>query len=144
MTSWIIRALGLLLAAAQPAAAQAPALVIGGSVSETGVLSDLAGEYRKGLVLWQEETNSSGGIGGRKVELRLVDDASDAVQVGKLYVDLIRNLKADALIGPYGSAAALMAAAEAESARRILVNGAAASRAVHKRSPRYVFQAGVP
>jgi len=143
MTSSTIRALALLAALAAPAVAQEP-LLIGATVSETGMLADLAGEYRKGLLLWQEETNRSGGINGRNVQLKLVDDASDAIKVGKLYVELIRQSNADALLGPYGSAAALMASAEAESARRILVNGAAASHAVYKRLPRYVFQAGVP
>ncbi len=143
MTSSTIRAVALLAALAAPAVAQEP-LLIGATVSETGMLADLAGEYRKGLLLWQEETNRSGGIKGRNVQLKLVDDASDAINVGKLYVELIRQSHADALLGPYGSAAALMASAEAESARRILVNGAAASHAVYKRLPRYVFQAGVP
>ena len=143
MTSSTIRIVALLAALAAPAMAQEP-LLIGATVSETGMLADLAGEYRKGLVLWQEETNRSGGIHGRNVQLKLVDDASDAIKVGKLYVELIRQGNADALLGPYGSAAALMASAEAESARRILVNGAAASHAVYKRLPRYVFQAGVP
>src|SRR5207237_763391 len=52
--------------------------------------------------------------------------------------------KADLLVGPYGTAATMMAAAEAESARRVMVNGAGPSRTVHKRSPRYVFQTAVP
>jgi len=144
MTSWTIRALALLAVAAGPALGQVPPLVIGASLSETGVLADLAGEYKKGVLLRQEQINRGGGIAGRKVDLKVLDDASDAIQVGKLYLELIRNARADALLGPYGSAAALMAAAEAESARRVLVNGAAPSRAVQKRSPRYVFQAGIP
>ena len=145
MTGWITRA-ALVLAAACGASADAqpPPLVIGGSLAETGMLADLAAGYRKGLLLWEEQVNASGGIGGRPVKLRLVDDTSEAIAVGKLYSHLIRGEHTDMLIGPYGSAASMMAAAEAERARRVIVDGAAPSRNPHKREPRYVFQAGVP
>jgi branched-chain amino acid transport system substrate-binding protein len=144
MTSWITRLAALAAAGVGTALAQPAPWVIGATTSETGVLAPLAVDYRKGLLLWEEQVNASGGIQGRPVSLRLVDDASEAIQVGKLYVRLMGEENAVALIGPYGSAASLMASAEAESARRVIVNGAAASRALHKRSPRYVFQAGVP
>jgi branched-chain amino acid transport system substrate-binding protein len=48
--------------------------------------------------------------------------------------------KADLLIGPFGSAATLMASAQTEREQRVLINGAGPSLAVHKRSPRYLFQ----
>jgi branched-chain amino acid transport system substrate-binding protein len=107
------------------------------------VHAGLAADYRKALLLWQEEVNAAGGLLGRQVELRLLDDASEAIKAGPLYQQLIRD-KADALIGPYGTAATLVAAAEAESARRVLINGAGWSREVHKRSPRFVFQSATP
>jgi branched-chain amino acid transport system substrate-binding protein len=135
----------VLLAAgmAAPAGAQSP-IVVGAVVSETGPHAELASGYRNGLLLWQEELNAAGGLLGRKVELRLLDDGSEAVRAGALYVQLIREDKTDLLIGPYGSAATIMGGAEAESARRVFINGAGPSRAVHKRSPRYVFQTAVP
>ena len=144
MTGWITRAaLVLATAGVASAGAQAP-LVVGGSVAETGVLADLAAGYRKGLLLWEEQVNASGGVGGRAVKLRLLDDASEAIAVGKLYDRLMQGEHADALVGPYGSAASMMAAAQAERARRVIVNGAAPSGSLHKRAPRYVFQAGIP
>ncbi len=112
-------------------------------VSETGAHAGLAADYRKALLLWQDEVNAAGGLLGRQVELRLLDDASEAIKAGPLYQQLIRD-KADALIGPYGTAATLVAAAEAETARRVLINGAGWSREVHKRSPRFVFQSATP
>ena len=144
MTSWITRFLAVALAGIAAAHAQTAPLVVGGSVSQSGLLADLAADYRKGLLLWQEQVNAAGGLSGRPVELRLLDDASEAVEVGKLYAKLISDGGVAALVGPYGSAAALMASAQAESARRVIVNGAAASRALHKRSPHYVFQTGIP
>lgn len=124
--------------------AQPPAIVVGAALSQSGALAPVAEDYRKALLLWQDELNAAGGLLGRRVELRVRDDASDAVRAGELYGQLIREDKADLLIGPYGSAATLMAAAEAERAQRVLINGAGAARVVHKRSPRYVFQTTVP
>jgi branched-chain amino acid transport system substrate-binding protein len=113
-------------------------------ISQSGGLASLAAEYQKGLVLWHEELNKAGGLLGRSVELRLRDDGSDAVRAGQLYRELIRDDKADLLIGPFGSAATLMAGAEAERARRVLINGAGASQTVHRRGTRYLFQTAVP
>ncbi|MGE5639624.1 MAG: amino acid ABC transporter substrate-binding protein [Clostridia bacterium] len=145
MTAWITRlAAACWLACAFGAHAQPGAVVVGSVVSQTGPHAEMASGYRRGLELWAEEVNASGGLLGRKVELRLLDDGSEALRTGQLYVKLIREEKADLLIGPYGTAATLIGAAEAESARRVMVTGAAPSRAVHKRSPRYIFQAGVP
>jgi branched-chain amino acid transport system substrate-binding protein len=128
---------------AAPAWGQAPAIVVGAALSQTGQLASLAADYRKALLLWQDEVNAAGGLLGRRVELDLRDDQSDARRSGELYAELIRG-KADLLIGPYGSAATLMASAEAERAQRVLINGAGASAAVHKRSPRYLFQTTIP
>ena len=143
MTNWIIKFLCVAVAGLSTAIAQNSPLVIGAVVSQTGAHAGLAADYRKALLLWQDEVNAAGGLLGRQVELRLLDDGSEAIKTGPLYQQLIGD-KADALIGPYGTAATLMAAAEAESARRVMVNGAGWSREVHKRSPRFVFQSAMP
>jgi branched-chain amino acid transport system substrate-binding protein len=134
-------ALATLLAAAG-AQAQAP-FVVGAAVSQTGAHADLAAEYARGLELWRDQVNLAGGLLGRPVELRILDDGSDASRAKALYARLIQE-KADVLVGPYGTAATLVAAAEAEAAQRILINGAGWSRVIHNRSPRYVFQSAVP
>lgn len=146
MTKWVT---SLLLAVAGAALAQAPlaqqsSVRVGATVSRTGAQAPLADGYGKALLLWQDEVNAAGGLLGRKVELRLLDDASQAGRAGLLYGELIREHKADLLIGPYGSAATLLAAAEAERARRVMVNGAGPARAVHRRAPRFVFQSVAP
>jgi branched-chain amino acid transport system substrate-binding protein len=142
--AFLVRILLLLLAAAGALHAQPAPIVVGVALAQSGVLAAAASDYRKALLLWQDEVNAAGGLLGRRVELRMHDDASDAVRTGALYAQLIRDEKAALLIGPYGSAATLMAAAEAERARRVLINGAGPSRVVHKRSLRYVFQTALP
>lgn len=132
-----------LMLAALPAGAQQP-LLIGAAMPQTGILADLAADLRKGLLLWQEEVNAAGGLLGRRVELRLLDDRSEAAAAGKLYEQLLREHKAELLIGPFGSAASVGAAAVAERNRRILINATGTARAVHKGGYRYVFQVPAP
>ena len=127
---------------AQAQAQEAP-IVVGAVVSETGAQATLATEYRRALLVWQDRVNAAGGLLGRKVELRLLDDASTASRTAALYKQLIAG-GADLLVGPYGSAATLVAAAEAERAQRVMANGAAPARTVHKRAPRYLFQTLAP
>lgn len=141
--SFVIRIL-LLLAVSALAQGQGTPIVVGAAVPQSGALAPLAADYRKGLLLWQDEVNARGGLLGRRVDLRILDDASDAVRAGELYAQLISEQKADLLIGPFGSAATLMAGAHAERQKRVLINGSAASQAVHKRAPRYVFQTAAP
>lgn len=118
--------------------------MIGAVVSQSGPHAEPAEGYRRGLLLWQEEINAAGGLLGRQVDLRILDDGSSAVRNGALYEQLIREDRAELLIGPFGTAATLLAAAAAERARRVLINGAGPGRAVHRRAPRYVFQTGIP
>jgi branched-chain amino acid transport system substrate-binding protein len=74
----------------------------------------------------------------------VLDDGSEALKAGPLYVRLIRDEKVDLLIGPYGTAATMVAASEAERARRVMVNGAGPAAAPHARAPRYLFQSAIP
>lgn len=118
-------------------------MVVGAVVTETGPQAPFAAGYRKALVLWQEQANAGGGLLGRRVELRLLDDGSSALRSRELYARLIAG-GAELLVGPYGSAATLLALAEAERAQRVMVNGAGPARAVHRRAPKYVFQVPAP
>lgn len=134
-------ALGL---AALAARSQPAAIVVGAAVSETGQLAAVAGDMRKALVLWQEVCNASGGLLGRRVELRLLDDRSEAVTAMRLYAQLLDGGQADLLIGPFGSAASAAAGAAAERAHRVLVNATGVTRGVQRKGWRYVFQVPAP
>lgn len=124
--------------------AQGAPVVVGAVMTQSGILADLAADLRKGLLLWQEEINAAGGLGGRRVELRLLDDRSDTGSVRVLYEKLVREERADVLVGPFGSAATLAAAAAAEGERRVLLNVAGAAHATQRAGFRYVFQVAAP
>ncbi|MGQ0655259.1 MAG: ABC transporter substrate-binding protein [Betaproteobacteria bacterium] len=117
--------------------AQDEPIVVGAVVSES------AAQYRQALLSWEEEINAAGGLLGRKVELALLDDGAQPSRTAAQYAELIRQ-GAALLVGPSGSAATLIAAAEAERARRVMVNAGGPARAVHRRSPRYLFQVVAP
>ncbi len=119
-------------------------IVVGAALPQSGILADIGADLKKALLLWQDEVNAGGGLLGRRVELLLLDDLSEARAAGKLYQQLIHEHKADLLIGPLGSAASLGAAVAAERNRRILINATGAARTVHRSGLRYVFQTAAP
>ena len=88
--------------AALPAAAQP--LVVGAALPHSGQLADIGADMQKALLLWQEARNAEGGLLGRRIELKLLDDRSEASASARLYEQLIDAEKADVLVGPFGSA----------------------------------------
>jgi branched-chain amino acid transport system substrate-binding protein len=142
MTSWITSFCLTASLWGASALAENP-IVVGAVVSTTGAQAGAAEGYRRALLLWEEEVNAAGGLLGRRVEVRLRDDRSQAVRASPEYEKLLEE-KADVLIGPFGSAATLMGAAVAERARRVMVNGAGPARTVHQRAPQYLFQSVIP
>jgi len=68
--------------------------------------ADLAADYRKALKLWEAEVNAAGGLLGRPVELRLLDERPRRRRASRSSTRrLIVEERAQLLIGPYGSAA---------------------------------------
>ena len=135
-----MRALALAFFLCSAPALAAPPVLIGGSVAQTGQLADLSREYVRGLELWQADVNARGGLAGRSVELRLVDDASGARRAAEITSELIAEGRVELLVGPFGSPATLAAAVVADREQRIMVNATGAAENVHKRALRYVFQ----
>jgi len=133
-----------MLIAALPALAQPLPILVGAAVPQSGIFADLAAGLRQALLVWQAEVNAGGGLNGRRVELKLLDDRSESLAAGRLYDQLIVEHKADLLIGPFGSAATLGAAGAAERNRRVMLNGTGAARSVQKSRNRYVFQSAAP
>ncbi|HUJ86018.1 MAG TPA: ABC transporter substrate-binding protein [Burkholderiales bacterium] len=137
--------LALVLAPAYASAQTATRpVVVGAAVAQTGQLADLAAGYREALLLWQDEVNAAGGLLGRRVELRLIDDRSEAITAERLYERLMGEHRADLLIGPFGSAASRGAAAAADRAHRVLINASGATQSVLRAGHRYVFQVAAP
>jgi branched-chain amino acid transport system substrate-binding protein len=78
-------------------------LVIGASVSLTGDFADSGKAVQRGYQLWANEVNAKGGVLGRKVTMKIVDDASSPTQVVSNYQNLINRDKVNLVFGPFSS-----------------------------------------
>ncbi len=78
-------------------------LVIGASVSLTGDFSDSGKAVERGYRLWADTVNAQGGVLGRQVQLKIVDDASSPVQVVTNYQNLINKDHVDLTFGPFST-----------------------------------------
>jgi branched-chain amino acid transport system substrate-binding protein len=78
-------------------------LVIGASVSLTGDFADSGKAVKRGYELWANEVNAKGGVLGRKVTMKIVDDASSPTQVVSNYQNLINRDKVSLVFGPFSS-----------------------------------------
>jgi branched-chain amino acid transport system substrate-binding protein len=83
-------------------------LSLTGAFAATGIIHKVAGEE------FIQRLNDSGGLLGRKVEWKVLDDASDTARVGQLYEQLISQEKVDLIMGPYATPNILAAMAVAE------------------------------
>jgi branched-chain amino acid transport system substrate-binding protein len=134
------RACLFLLLLSFAAVGQDGAILVGVVIPRTGQLDDLGRSYERGLALWAEETNAKGGVLGRRVELRIRDDASDAQNSAPLYEKLLDEDRVNVLMGPVGTAATVPAIAVAEERKRVLVNATGTAASALKRENRYTFQ----
>lgn len=82
---------------------QSGPLVIGASVSLTGDFSDSGKAIQRGYQLWASTVNAKGGILGRKVTIKIVDDASSPTQVVTNYQNLINKDHVDLTFGPFST-----------------------------------------
>ena len=76
---------------------------IGVSLPLSGRLSDSGTAARNGYETWATVANENGGLLGRKVELKVLDNASDADTAVADYENLISVEKVDLVVGPFSS-----------------------------------------
>jgi branched-chain amino acid transport system substrate-binding protein len=102
-------AVATLFVTSADAEAAAP-LKIGISLSLTGDFADPGKAAQRGYELWASEINKAGGILGRQVEIKVVNDASSPDQVVTNYQNLITQDKVDIVFGPFSSLLTIPAA----------------------------------
>ncbi|MFT4287985.1 ABC transporter substrate-binding protein [Nocardioides sp.] len=84
-------------------------IVVGGSLSLTGALSETAKVHEGVAELVTDWVNECGGIDGRPLEWQVLDDQSTPAQAASNYERLISD-GVDLVMGPYGGANILAAA----------------------------------
>ena len=96
-------ALAFSAAASFPLAAEQKPVRIGLSIAQTGALAGGGKASLVALRMWADDVNGRGGLLGRKVELVVYDDQSNASTTPGIYTKLIDVDKVDLLIAPYGT-----------------------------------------
>jgi branched-chain amino acid transport system substrate-binding protein len=78
-------------------------ILIGVSVSLTGDFSADGMAFQRGYNLWASDVNKAGGILGRQVKFKFLDDKSDPTQGSTNVQQLISSDHVDMLFGPFSS-----------------------------------------
>jgi branched-chain amino acid transport system substrate-binding protein len=138
------RAVNALLAAAAllPLASvvhAADAIKIGAVVSATGPASFLGDPQQKTLEMYVQKINAAGGVLGRKLELVLYDDASDANKANAFTRRLIMQDEVDVILGASTTGSTMAMVPQAETAKVPMISLAAASVIVEPVKP-WVFK----
>ena len=92
----------------QPPIVVGSTLSLTGAFAATGLIHKIAGEE------FVDRLNKAGGVLGRQVQWKVLDDQSDTTKVGPLYEQLITQDKVDLILGPYATPNILAAMAVAE------------------------------
>jgi branched-chain amino acid transport system substrate-binding protein len=136
-----LRTLLLVLLAAGPVLAQ-DVIKIGAVLPLTGKESKIGGAYKVATELAVKEVNDSGGlmVGKKKmkVDLRLLDDTSDAAKSAQLVEQLIVQQKVDAVVGGYGSQLVQAQSVMPEKYHVPFISGGAGASSIFGRS-KWVF-----
>ena len=99
-------------------------IVIGASLPLSGDFSQPGGEAKRGYEIWRDMVNGAGGLLGRPVQLKIMDDASNQDTVVADYTKLITQDKVDLVLGTFSSLLNLPASAVAERNQMVFVEPA--------------------
>jgi branched-chain amino acid transport system substrate-binding protein len=114
-------------------------LVIGASLPATGDFAQPGEASKRGYTIWQDMVNSGGGLLGRQVELKIVDDASSQDTVVSDYTKLITQDKVDLVLGTFSSLLNYPASAVAEKNQMVFVEPAGGAPNMFTRGFKYLF-----
>jgi branched-chain amino acid transport system substrate-binding protein len=120
------------------AEAQSP-LRIGASLSQTGSFAALGQSQLRGYQLCVKHANEKGGVLGRRIELSVEDDQSNATTAVAIYERLITRDKVDAILGPYSSPITEAVADVTEKHKRPMVAPVAATTSIFKKGRKFIF-----
>ena len=115
-------------------------IVIGVAAPMTGNLAHIGAQLVEAAQLAVDEANAGGGIGGRRVAVRVEDDQADP----KIAMTVARKLAADdrvlAVLGHYSTAACLAALPVYTKARLAVITPTASSPDLAKHGGKYLFR----
>jgi branched-chain amino acid transport system substrate-binding protein len=118
---------------------------------EVGISLPLTGQFsadgiatEHGYQLWQSDVNANGGLLGRPVQLKIVNDNSNPVTVTKDYTTLITQDHVDLTLAPFSTLLSVNAAQTTMKYKYALAAGSATGPAVFAVKDPYLFSVSVP
>jgi branched-chain amino acid transport system substrate-binding protein len=116
-------------------------ILIGISLPLTGDFSEPGKGVQNGYEIWRDEINANGGLLGKQVELKILDDQSNADRVVADYEALITQDKVDLIFGPFSSRLVLPSARVAEEYDMLFVEPAGAAQPIFEAGYKNLFYA---
>jgi branched-chain amino acid transport system substrate-binding protein len=145
VSSYIAAVIALSLSSGLHATAEAQQPIrIGASLSQTGSFASLGQNLLRGYQLCIKHANEKGGVLGRKLELTVEDDRSEAKTAVEIYEKLITQVKVDAILGPYSSPIVEAVANVSEEHKMPMVAPSGASSSIFKKGRKFVFMVQSP
>lgn len=116
-------------------------IVVGISLPLTGDFSEPGKGVEQGYRAWAKITNDKGGLLGRQIELKILDDQSNADRVVADYEQLIGSDQVDLVVGPFSTRLVVPAARVAEEYGMLFVEPAGAAKEVFQQGFKNLFYA---
>jgi len=117
--------------------AQAP-IRIGASMGLTGTYAEFGISVQRGYQLCVKEANAKGGLLGRKLELTVVDDKSDAATAVAIYERFLARDKVDLVFSPYSTPLTDAVATVTEKHGKPMVASGAATPSIFRKGRRFL------
>jgi len=114
-------------------------IVIGMSPPLSGPAADRAKPGMAGYQYWADEVNANGGLLGRQVELKVLDDGFDQQTAISDYNRLISQDKVDLLLGTFSSDLNLAVAPVAERHKYLYIQPSGGADEIFARDFKYLF-----
>lgn len=122
---------------------QAP-IRIGASISKSGAYAALSQNQVRGYQLCVKHANDKGGVLGRKLELIVDDDQSQAATAVGIYDRLITQEKVDFVLGPYGSPLTVPVTNVTEKHRMPMVAPTIGTTSIFQEGRKFIFMVYSP
>jgi branched-chain amino acid transport system substrate-binding protein len=123
-------------------------ILIGASLSLTGDFSADGQAFQKGYQLWAADVNANGGLLGRQVTLKILNDNSSPTQVQTNYQTLFASDKVDLAFGPFSSLLTTPSASVAARYGYAMIEGAGGAPSVFaspaNQSAHNIFDVSLP
>ncbi|MEH1127860.1 amino acid ABC transporter substrate-binding protein [Micromonospora sp. CPCC 206061] len=116
-------------------------ITIGVSLPLTGDFSEPGKGVQRGYEAWAKIVNDNGGLLGRRVELKILDDQSNADRVVSDYEQLLGKDAVDLVFGPFSTRLVIPAARVAEEYGMLFVEPAGAAPQVFEQGFKNLFYA---